>query len=68
MIRLLGEDAAQCMLAVLPSEHRRLISEHVIAERPYGELADESGMSEVALRQRVSRGLSILRRHAGTRR
>src|SRR4051812_3775470 len=41
MIRLLGDDAAHSMLAELPPEQRRLVAEHVIDERPYGELAGE---------------------------
>ena len=64
MIRVLGEDAAQTMLAELPPDQRRLVAAHVIDERPYGEMADELHTSEAALRQRVSRGLATLRRRS----
>jgi RNA polymerase sigma-70 factor (ECF subfamily) len=62
MIRLLGDDAARSVLAELPPEQRRLVAAHVIDERPYGELADELHTSEMAVRQRMSRGLATLRR------
>jgi DNA-directed RNA polymerase specialized sigma24 family protein len=68
MIRLLGEDAAQSMLAELPPDQRGLIAAHVIEERPYDELAGELDTSEAALRQRVSRSLGALRRRKGSRR
>ena len=67
MIRLLGDDAAESMLAELPPEQRGLIAEHVIEGRPYDELAGELHTSEAALRQRVSRSLSSLRGRKGTR-
>jgi len=66
MIRLLGDDAAESMLAELPPEQRRLIADRVIDERPYDELAGELQTSEAALRQRVSRGLGALRRRRRT--
>ena len=65
MIRLLDDDAARSVLAELPPEQRRLVAAHVIDERPYGELADELHTSEMALRQRMSRGLATLRRGFG---
>lgn len=68
MIRLLGEDAAQSLLAELPPDQRELVAAHVIEERPYDELAGEMDTSEAALRQRVSRSLSSLRRRKGARR
>ena len=68
MIRLLGEDAAYSILAELPPDQRRLIADHVLDERPYDELAGELRISEVALRQRVSRGLATLRRRRGSTR
>ena len=52
MIRLLGDDAAQSLLAELPPDQRELIAAHVIEERPYDELAGELDTSEAALRQR----------------
>jgi RNA polymerase sigma factor (sigma-70 family) len=68
MIRLLGEDAAESILAELPPDQRGLIAAHVIDEQPYEELASELDTSEAALRQRVSRSLSSLRRRKGARR
>jgi RNA polymerase sigma factor (sigma-70 family) len=65
MIRLLGDDAAESVLAGLPPEQRRLVAAHVIDERPYGELAGVFHTSEAALRQRMSRGLATLRRGLG---
>ena len=67
MIRLLGDDTAESMLAELPPGERDLIAEHVIEERPYDELAGELHTSEAAVRQRVSRSLGALRRRKGTR-
>jgi RNA polymerase sigma factor (sigma-70 family) len=68
MIRLLGDDAAESMLAELPPEQRELITGHVIEERPYDELAGSLQTSEAAVRQRVSRTLGALRRRKGMRR
>ena len=68
MIRMLGDDAAESILAELPPDQRGLIAAHVIDELPYDELASELDTSEAALRQRVSRSLSTLRRHKGMRR
>ena len=65
MIRMLGDDAARSMLAVLPPEQRGLVRAHVIDERPYAELAAEHHTTEAALRQRMSRGLSALRKGLG---
>jgi RNA polymerase sigma-70 factor, ECF subfamily len=65
MIGMLGEDAARSVLAELPPEQRGLVVAHVVHERPYDELASELHTSEAALRQRMSRGLSALRRGFG---
>ena len=65
MIRMLGDDAARSMLAVLPPEQRGLVRAHVIDERPYAELAAEHHTTEAAVRQRMSRGLSALRKGLG---
>ena len=66
MIRMLGDDAAESILAELPPDQRGLIAAHVIDELPYHELASELDTSEAALRQRVSRSLSSLRRRRGS--
>ncbi len=65
MIRVLGDDAARSLLSELPPDQRRLVTAHVIDERPYGELAADLHSSEPALRQRMSRGLATLRKGLG---
>lgn len=47
-------------LARLPTDQREALKAHVIDERPYAELAAEWGVSEQAIRARVSRGLRSL--------
>ena len=44
----------------LPPDQRRALQAHVVEERPYAELAHEWGISEQAIRARVSRGLRSL--------
>jgi DNA-directed RNA polymerase specialized sigma24 family protein len=53
--------SAMEMLADLPEDQRALVTARVIEERSYGELAGEQGLSETAVRKRVSRGLATLR-------
>ena len=48
-------------LALLPAEQRAAITAHVVDERDYADIAREQGVSEPAVRQRVSRGLRRLR-------
>lgn len=48
-------------LARLPEDQRAAISAHVVDERDYADIAREQGISEPAVRQRVSRGLRRLR-------
>jgi DNA-directed RNA polymerase specialized sigma24 family protein len=60
-IRLLGEDVAMGWLAELPSDQRAAVEARVLRERSYEDIAHETGSSEVAVRMRVSRGLSTLR-------
>jgi RNA polymerase sigma factor (sigma-70 family) len=67
MIRLLGDDTAVSMLAVLPADQRFAIRRHVIEEHDYGRIAAEQDVSEQAVRQRVSRGLAALRARMGGR-
>jgi RNA polymerase sigma-70 factor (ECF subfamily) len=67
LIRLLGEDAAFALLAVLPGDQRAAVAGHVIDERGYPDLAGELRVPETTVRQRVSRGLATLRRAAGGR-
>jgi RNA polymerase sigma factor (sigma-70 family) len=67
MIRLLADDATAELLAGLPADQRAAVVAHVVEDRDYAELADESHTSEAAIRQRVSRGLATLRRRMGAR-
>jgi RNA polymerase sigma-70 factor (ECF subfamily) len=67
MIRVLADDATVALLADLPSDQREAVAGHVVDERDYADLAREANVSEAAVRQRVSRGLSALRRTAGRR-
>jgi RNA polymerase sigma factor (sigma-70 family) len=53
--------SAMDLLAELPAEQRSLVAARVIEERPYEQLAGEQGLSETAVRKRVSRGLATLR-------
>ncbi|MGO9319265.1 MAG: RNA polymerase sigma factor [Solirubrobacteraceae bacterium] len=69
-IAALTEDLehATLALAALPEEQRRAIHARVLQERDYAEIASELRCSEAVVRQRVSRGLRILRsRLAGER-
>ena len=65
MIAVLAEDAATVLLAELPAEQREAVAAHVVDGREYEELAATLQISEAAVRQRVSRGLSALRRRHG---
>jgi DNA-directed RNA polymerase specialized sigma24 family protein len=65
MIRVLADDAASTLLAILPSDQREAVAAHVLEDRGYAELADELHTTEAAVRQRVSRGLATLRRRIG---
>jgi RNA polymerase sigma factor (sigma-70 family) len=57
-----GERWVLEMLGRLPAEQRDAIRARVLDERDYGEIARELQTSELVVRQRVSRGLSALRR------
>ena len=65
LIAVLADDAASVLLADLPSEQRDAVAAHVLDGREYPELASSLQISEAAVRQRVSRGLSALRRRHG---
>ena len=47
-------------LVRLPPDQREALQAHVVDERPYAELSAEWGVSEQAIRARVSRGLRSL--------
>jgi RNA polymerase sigma-70 factor (ECF subfamily) len=67
MIRLLADDATDRLLVALPTDQRAAVVAHVVDQRGYAELAHDWHTSEAAMRQRVSRGLSTLRRRLGAR-
>ena len=50
------------LLADLPADQREAVQAHVIEEVEYRDLARVAGVSQPAIRQRVSRGLAALRR------
>jgi RNA polymerase sigma-70 factor (ECF subfamily) len=64
-IALLADDTATVMLDALPSDQREAVVGRVVAGYDYGELAVALETSEAAVRQRVSRGLTALRRRLG---
>jgi RNA polymerase sigma-70 factor, ECF subfamily len=59
---LVAVDDVERWLARLPEDQRAAVRARVLEERPYGEIARELECSEAVVRQRVSRGLSTLRR------
>jgi RNA polymerase sigma factor (sigma-70 family) len=61
MIRWLGDEAAAQILEELPADQREAIRAHVLEDRDYAEIARSESTSEAAVRQRVSRGLRVLR-------
>jgi RNA polymerase sigma factor (sigma-70 family) len=66
--RLADEVTADALLEVLPADQRSALRARVLDERPYGEIAMAEGVSEAAVRQRVSRGLWSLRQRIGGKR
>jgi RNA polymerase sigma factor (sigma-70 family) len=53
------------LLDTLPAEQRAAVRGRVIEDREYGDMAEEFGCSEMVVRQRVSRGLRVLRSISG---
>ena len=53
------------LLAELPPEQREALQARIVEERDYRDLAAEWRCSEAVVRQRVSRGLTTLRRRLG---
>ena len=66
--RLADEVTADALLDVLPAAQRSALQARVLDDRAYGEIAVAEGVSEAAVRQRVSRGLSSLRQRIGGKR
>jgi RNA polymerase sigma-70 factor (ECF subfamily) len=62
LARLGGEVSVVAILEDLPGEQREALRARLLDERDYGEIAGAQGVSEAAVRQRVSRGLAGLRR------
>jgi RNA polymerase sigma factor (sigma-70 family) len=61
----LGDQGAAEIIEELPVEQRDAIRAHVLEERGYAEIASSQRLSEATVRQRVSRGLRVLRKRAG---
>jgi RNA polymerase sigma-70 factor (ECF subfamily) len=68
LITLLGRDAAFTLIDELPPDQRDAVREHVLDDRPYGDIALDRQTSEAVIRKRVSRGLGALRSRMGARR
>jgi len=51
----------EALMADLPDEQRSAVRGRVLEDRGYDELARTAGVSPAAIRQRVSRGLALLR-------
>ena len=56
------------LLDELPADQGSAVRERLVDERGYGDIARSEGVSEPAIRQRVSRGLAGLRRRMGAKR
>jgi RNA polymerase sigma-70 factor (ECF subfamily) len=54
-------------LASLPTEQRSAVTERVLHDRGYPEMAAREGVSEAVMRKRVSRGLATMRARMGGR-
>jgi RNA polymerase sigma-70 factor (ECF subfamily) len=65
--RLASDDWASRLVEQLAPDQRAAIRAHVIDERDYHDIAVATNASQAAIRQRVSRGLAILRAQARVR-
>jgi RNA polymerase sigma factor (sigma-70 family) len=63
--RLADEVKVVDLLDELPAEQRDALRARLVEGRGYGEIAGAEGVSEAALRKRVSRGLAGLRQRIG---
>jgi RNA polymerase sigma-70 factor (ECF subfamily) len=63
--RLAGEVTVMELLEELPGDQRDAVRARLLDGREYAEIAGAEGVSEAAVRQRVSRGLAGLRRRIG---
>jgi RNA polymerase sigma factor (sigma-70 family) len=60
-----GEVTVTELLHELPEDQRAALRARLLDEQGYAEIAGAAGVSEAAIRQRVSRGLAGLRRRIG---
>jgi|SRR5215212_3172253 len=65
LTRLADEVSVVNLLEELPTDQRSAVRARLVDERAYGEIAVAEGVSEAAIRQRVSRGLASLRQRLG---
>jgi len=65
LARLADEVTADALLEALPADQRTALRARVLDDRAHGEIAVAEGVSEAAIRQRVSRGLASLRQRIG---
>jgi RNA polymerase sigma factor (sigma-70 family) len=65
--RLGAEVAVMDYVDELPRDQSAALHARFVQGRGYGEIAGETGLSEAAIRQRVSRGLAGLRQRMGGR-
>ena len=63
--RLGSEVTVAELLDELPDDQRAALQARLVDERAYDEIAGAEGVSEAAIRQRVSRGVASLRRRIG---
>jgi RNA polymerase sigma factor (sigma-70 family) len=65
LARLADEVTVAELLDDLPSDQRQAVRARFVDDRAYGDIALGEGVSEAAIRQRVSRGLASLRQRIG---
>jgi RNA polymerase sigma factor (sigma-70 family) len=63
--RLADEVTVVSLLDELPEDQRTAVRARLLDDRAYGDIAAAEGVSEAAIRQRVSRGLADLRERLG---
>jgi DNA-directed RNA polymerase specialized sigma24 family protein len=63
--RLADEVTVIQLLDDLPVDQRSAVRARLLDDREYGDIAVAEGVSEAAIRQRVSRGLASLRSRIG---
>jgi len=56
----------EVLLQQLPEDQREAVRRRIVDEEPYSDIAEQVGCSEHVARQRVSRGLAVLRRTVRT--